>query len=229
MSWGGKSALCCRSTVRARERANDLFCPRPRTRPDGQPARTRSTHTRTRPGRASLCCRAYPLCSSLVAVERSVRWTSLSSLDRTDSSALSDRPRTHKLTLSTSSPAGYFRSTPCSSENRRTTRWTTSPDLGSRASARSGSPSAQARANAVSECTTLTSSTVRPHLFLLSASALLADTPVHSSVLDPSGKFVRLAPNHVSIADPSAIPVVLGHSTGFTKSEYVSFFCLVDC
>lgn len=32
------------------------------------------------------------------------------------------------------------------------------------------------------------------------------------------GKLVRLQPNHVSIADPDAIPVVYGHGTGFLKS-----------
>ena len=32
------------------------------------------------------------------------------------------------------------------------------------------------------------------------------------------GRFVRLQPNHVSIADPAAIPVVYGHGTGFLKS-----------
>ena len=32
------------------------------------------------------------------------------------------------------------------------------------------------------------------------------------------GRFVRLQPNHVSIADPTAIPVVYGHGTGFLKS-----------
>nr|ASN66816.1 Cyp53C10 [Phaffia rhodozyma] len=38
------------------------------------------------------------------------------------------------------------------------------------------------------------------------------------------GKFVRLAPNHVSIADPAAIPIVLGHGTGFLKSEFYDAF-----
>lgn len=31
------------------------------------------------------------------------------------------------------------------------------------------------------------------------------------------GKFVRIQPHHVSIADPSAIPIVYGHGTGFLK------------
>lgn len=31
------------------------------------------------------------------------------------------------------------------------------------------------------------------------------------------GKFVRIQPNHVSIADPQAIPIVYGHGNGFTK------------
>lgn len=32
------------------------------------------------------------------------------------------------------------------------------------------------------------------------------------------GKFVRITPNQVSIADPDAIPIVYGHGTGFLKS-----------
>jgi len=32
------------------------------------------------------------------------------------------------------------------------------------------------------------------------------------------GKFVRVQPNHVSIADPAAIPIIYGHGTGFLKS-----------
>lgn len=32
------------------------------------------------------------------------------------------------------------------------------------------------------------------------------------------GKFVRIQPGHVSIADSAAISVVYGHGTGFTKS-----------
>ncbi|KAK3686575.1 hypothetical protein LTR37_019680 [Vermiconidia calcicola] len=38
------------------------------------------------------------------------------------------------------------------------------------------------------------------------------------------GKLVRITPNHVSIADPDAIPVVYGHGTGFLKSEYYDAF-----
>ncbi|GAB7364465.1 hypothetical protein MBLNU230_g5275t1 [Neophaeotheca triangularis] len=38
------------------------------------------------------------------------------------------------------------------------------------------------------------------------------------------GKLVRVQPNHVSIADPDAIPIVYGHGTGFTKSEYYDAF-----
>ncbi|EMC93381.1 hypothetical protein BAUCODRAFT_238892 [Baudoinia panamericana UAMH 10762] len=38
------------------------------------------------------------------------------------------------------------------------------------------------------------------------------------------GKFVRLQPNHVSIADPDAIPIVYGHGTGFLKSDYYDAF-----
>lgn len=32
------------------------------------------------------------------------------------------------------------------------------------------------------------------------------------------GKFVRIQPNHVSIADADAIPLVYGHGNGFLKS-----------
>lgn len=38
------------------------------------------------------------------------------------------------------------------------------------------------------------------------------------------GKFVRIQPNHVSIADPEAIPIVYGHGNGFTKSDYYDAF-----
>ena len=32
------------------------------------------------------------------------------------------------------------------------------------------------------------------------------------------GKFVRIQPEHVSIADPAAIAAIYGHGTGFLKS-----------
>jgi len=38
------------------------------------------------------------------------------------------------------------------------------------------------------------------------------------------GKFVRVQPNHVSIADPEAIPIVYGHGTGTLKSDYYDAF-----
>lgn len=38
------------------------------------------------------------------------------------------------------------------------------------------------------------------------------------------GKFVRVQPHHVSIADPDAIPIIYGHGTGFLKSEYYDAF-----
>ncbi|PWN47165.1 cytochrome P450 [Violaceomyces palustris] len=38
------------------------------------------------------------------------------------------------------------------------------------------------------------------------------------------GKFVRLAPNHISIADPDALNPVYGHSTGTLKPEYYDAF-----
>lgn len=38
------------------------------------------------------------------------------------------------------------------------------------------------------------------------------------------GTFVRIQPNHVSIADDKAIPIIYGHGNGFTKSEYYDAF-----
>ncbi|KAF2705103.1 cytochrome P450 3A3 [Pleomassaria siparia CBS 279.74] len=38
------------------------------------------------------------------------------------------------------------------------------------------------------------------------------------------GKLVRIQPNHVSIADKDAIPVVYGHGGGFLKSDYYDAF-----
>ncbi len=47
------------------------------------------------------------------------------------------------------------------------------------------------------------------------------DTPSHI------GKFVRLAPTHLSIADPEAVQVVYGHGTGTLKSEFCQSACPV--
>ncbi|PLW11316.1 hypothetical protein PCASD_07350 [Puccinia coronata f. sp. avenae] len=41
------------------------------------------------------------------------------------------------------------------------------------------------------------------------------------------GRFVRIAPNELSIADPDAIPVVLGHGTGTVKSRFYDAFVAV--
>ncbi|KAI9669100.1 MAG: hypothetical protein M1831_000692 [Alyxoria varia] len=38
------------------------------------------------------------------------------------------------------------------------------------------------------------------------------------------GTFVRLQPNHVSIADDAAIPIVYGHGNGFLKSDFYDAF-----
>ncbi|KAG8763171.1 hypothetical protein FRC11_005709 [Ceratobasidium sp. 423] len=38
------------------------------------------------------------------------------------------------------------------------------------------------------------------------------------------GKFVRIGPNHISIADPDALEVVYGHSNGLLKSEFYNAF-----
>jgi benzoate 4-monooxygenase len=42
------------------------------------------------------------------------------------------------------------------------------------------------------------------------------------------GKFVRIQPNHVSIADPEAIQQVYGHGNGFLKSEYYDVFVSIQ-
>ncbi|SCV72156.1 BQ2448_4850 [Microbotryum intermedium] len=41
------------------------------------------------------------------------------------------------------------------------------------------------------------------------------------------GKFVRIGPNEVSIADPTALPIVYGHGTGSLKSDFYSAFVAV--
>ncbi|KDE09272.1 hypothetical protein MVLG_00590 [Microbotryum lychnidis-dioicae p1A1 Lamole] len=41
------------------------------------------------------------------------------------------------------------------------------------------------------------------------------------------GKFVRIGPNEVSIADPAALPIVYGHGTGSLKSDFYSAFVAV--
>lgn len=42
------------------------------------------------------------------------------------------------------------------------------------------------------------------------------------------GRFVRIAPNHVSIASPEALGVVYGHGNGFLKSEYYDAFVSIQ-
>ncbi|KAL1637006.1 hypothetical protein SLS58_009532 [Diplodia intermedia] len=42
------------------------------------------------------------------------------------------------------------------------------------------------------------------------------------------GKFVRIQPHHVSIADVDAIPLVYGHGNGFLKSEYYDAFVSIQ-
>ena len=39
------------------------------------------------------------------------------------------------------------------------------------------------------------------------------------------GKMVRSQPNHVSIADPDAIPIIYGHGNGFLKRFVLSHCC----
>jgi benzoate 4-monooxygenase len=38
------------------------------------------------------------------------------------------------------------------------------------------------------------------------------------------GKLVRIQPNHVSVADLSAIPIIYGHGNGFLKSWVASIY-----
>ncbi|CAE6454831.1 unnamed protein product [Rhizoctonia solani] len=38
------------------------------------------------------------------------------------------------------------------------------------------------------------------------------------------GKFVRLAPNHISIADPEALQIVYAHGNGTLKTEFYDAF-----
>lgn len=40
-----------------------------------------------------------------------------------------------------------------------------------------------------------------------------------------AGKFVRIAPNHVSIADPAVLNNVYGHGQGTLKPEYYDGEC----
>lgn len=42
------------------------------------------------------------------------------------------------------------------------------------------------------------------------------------------GKFVRVQPDHVSIAEPEAIPIVYGHGTGTLKSQYYDAFVSIQ-
>lgn len=42
------------------------------------------------------------------------------------------------------------------------------------------------------------------------------------------GTFVRVQPDHVSIADPEAIPIVYGHGTGTLKSQYYDAFVSIQ-
>lgn len=43
-----------------------------------------------------------------------------------------------------------------------------------------------------------------------------------------AGTFVRIAPNHLSIASPEAIQVVYGHNTGTLKSDFYDAFVSIE-
>lgn len=40
------------------------------------------------------------------------------------------------------------------------------------------------------------------------------------------GKFVRVAPNHISISDPRALQEIYGHKSGFTKGPFYEDMCI---
>ncbi|EJD40202.1 cytochrome P450 monooxygenase pc-bph [Auricularia subglabra TFB-10046 SS5] len=42
------------------------------------------------------------------------------------------------------------------------------------------------------------------------------------------GKLVRIAPNHISVNDPDALPIVYGHGTGTLKSEFYDAFVSIQ-
>ncbi|GAA5933310.1 hypothetical protein JCM1841_001489, partial [Sporobolomyces salmonicolor] len=42
------------------------------------------------------------------------------------------------------------------------------------------------------------------------------------------GKFVRVAPNEISIADPAALPIVYAHGNGSIKSDFYDAFVASD-
>ncbi|KAG5220772.1 cytochrome P450 monooxygenase [Salix suchowensis] len=52
--------------------------------------------------------------------------------------------------------------------------------------------------------------------------------PYHLQLLTPSRSFVRLAPNHVSIAEPDALPIVYAHGNGALKSEFYDAFVSIE-
>ncbi|CAE6412952.1 unnamed protein product [Rhizoctonia solani] len=56
----------------------------------------------------------------------------------------------------------------------------------------------------------------------------LARTGHHSEIVqklhENYGTFVRLGPNHISIADPDALEIVYGHGSGLLKSEFYHMF-----
>ena len=43
-----------------------------------------------------------------------------------------------------------------------------------------------------------------------------------------TGTFVRIAPNHLSIADPDALQIVYGHGTGTLKSDFYDAFVSIQ-
>jgi benzoate 4-monooxygenase len=48
--------------------------------------------------------------------------------------------------------------------------------------------------------------------------------PIPPANLSDTGPVVRIAPNHVSIADPTALPIVYAHGNGALKSDFYDAF-----
>ncbi|RCI14893.1 hypothetical protein L249_6995 [Ophiocordyceps polyrhachis-furcata BCC 54312] len=65
-------------------------------------------------------------------------------------------------------------------------------------------------------------------LWLLIVSRLKARSVIVDRAHRKLGKLVRIQPNHVSIADESAISVVYGHGNGFLKSDFYDAFVSID-
>ena len=50
----------------------------------------------------------------------------------------------------------------------------------------------------------------------------------HIKLHQQYGHLVRIGPNHVSVGDPKAIPIVYGLKTGFTKVRNTGYRCQIE-